>query len=996
VSDEPLAPGCESLPLTLANYIDQACDRYEAQWKAGARPRIEVFLAEAPENERSALLRELMLLEIEFRGARGERPSLDEYLARFPGHDSVIGTIFKNADRAQTRLESLVDEPASADGGGAECNFGALGPAGGQRPRTPPSDLPGTPTHVSNVGTATSAGTRFHILRLHDRGGLGNVYVAHDEELNREVALKEIQLDFAHDPQSRARFLLEAEVTGGLEHPGVVPVYGLGTYADGRPYYAMRFVKGNSLKEAVARFHRGDSAGQLTGGRALEFRQLLRRFVDVCNAVEYAHSRGVLHRDLKPSNILLGPYGETLVVDWGLAKVVGRPLGSAAGADLALGVPASAASGTTLPGSPLGTPAYMSPEQAAGQLDAVGPSSDVYSLGATLYCLLTGRAPFETGDFDSVRSAVQRGDFPPPRRLSPALSPALEAVCLKAMALKPGDRYASPRALAEELERWTAGESVSAYRDPLYVRVWRRVKRHRTLVTSVAAATLVAIVILAGANLRLMTVNRREREARAEADTNFRRTLDVVDRMSLQVGDDFLVNLPRAKPVREQLLGEARNLLEQLLKQQPDDPAVQLVAGRFYARHESNYYRQLNQLAAAERSLRRGIKVLAVSGAGPHARPRHCTELANAYSTLGYILRDRGRLEEAREMVRRSVDLLEAAAARSPDREPYLSELGSALLRQGRILADLGQDPDADASYLRSLEVFEGLTRAHPDDARYRQGCARILHFLGWFRQDHFRDHESEQYYLQAKDLREQLVKEFPGVVSYRYDLGDTYNNLIVLMKNSKRVEEVERYFDLLYRLEKGLAEEFPERPVYRAMLGLAQVNLGQAYLQAGRPLVRARELLETGIAELRASIALAGEADLMHRRWLADAYCSQVKVFTLMGRFSQADSTMRELLKLDLPQGQHLYFAARALAYAAPRTGASATLPGLPQAVLAQFYRTRAMNLLEDAAGRGFATATRLKSETDLDDLRALPEYNTLLARLQQQAAKAKPPAKD
>src|SRR5262249_48354619 len=186
-----------------------------------------------------------------------------------------------------------------------------------------------TPMHVSPVGTATSAGTRFRILRLHDRGGLGNVYVARDEELNREVALKEIRPHYAHDPESRARFLLEAEVTGGLEHPGVVPVYGLGTDADGRPFYAMRLVKGDSLKEAVARFHRGESAGQVPGGRALAFRQLLRRFVDVCNAVAYAHSRGVLHRDLKPANILLGPYGETLVVDWGLAKVVGRPLGSA-------------------------------------------------------------------------------------------------------------------------------------------------------------------------------------------------------------------------------------------------------------------------------------------------------------------------------------------------------------------------------------------------------------------------------------------------------------------------------------------------------------------------------------------------------------------------------------------------------------------------------------------------------------------------------------------
>jgi hypothetical protein len=212
-------------------------------------------------------------------------------------------------------------------------------------------------------------------------------------------------------------------------------------------------------------------------------------------------------------------------------------------------------------------------------------------------------------------------------------------------------------------------------------------------------------------------------------------------------------------------------------------------------------------------------------------------------------------------------------------------------------------------------------------------------------------------------------------------------------MKNLKRVEEVERYFDVLYRLEKGLAEEFPERPVYRAMLGLAQVNLVEAYLRAGRPSGRERELLESGIAELRAAIALAGEADLMHSRWLAHAYCSQVKVFALLGQFSRADAAMRELLKIELPQGQHLYLAACALGYAAPRARESTTLPRLQRTLLALFYRTRAMNLLRDAAQRGFATAARINSDPDLDDLRALTEYRALLVRLDQPAAKAQPP---
>jgi WD40 repeat protein len=366
--------------------------------------------------------------------------------------------------------------------------------------------------------SASSSGQRFRVLRPHARGGLGQVYVAHDEELHRDVALKEILGEYTSDADSRARFVFEAEITGGLEHPGIVPIYALGQHADGRPYYAMRFIQGQTLKDAIRLLHE-EPPGRDPAERAHTLRQLLGRFVAVCNAVAYAHSRGVLHRDLKPSNVMLGKYGETLVVDWGLAKAVGREVaGASPGPEEPSLRPQSASEmAPTQVGAALGTPAYMSPEQAAGRLDQLGPASDIYSLGATLYTLLTGRPSVESGDIPEMLRKVQQGDWRPPRRVKPDVPQALEAVCCKAMALRPEDRYTSALDLAADVERWLADEPVAAWAEPWAVRGRRWLGRHRTLVTSAVAVVLVALVGATAGVLLLAATNERERDAKKVA-----------------------------------------------------------------------------------------------------------------------------------------------------------------------------------------------------------------------------------------------------------------------------------------------------------------------------------------------------------------------------------------------------------------------------------------------------------------------------------------------
>jgi len=347
-----------------------------------------------------------------------------------------------------------------------------------------------------SVGESTSSGLRFRILRPYAEGGLGKVSVAVDEELHREVALKELKSFNADNPESRARFLLEAEISGGLEHPGIVPVYGLGQYADGRPFYAMRFIRGDNLKDAIERFHKAEKPGRDPGERSLEFRKLLGRFVDVCQAVHYAHSRGVLHRDLKPGNIMLGRYGETLVVDWGLAKAAGRPESFSETGESTLRPFSGSGSAPTEMGRALGTPEYMSPEQAEGRWDQVGPAADVYSLGATLYCILVGKPAFAREEVGETLKKVRQGQFSRPREVSRSVDRGLEAICLKAMALKLEGRYSTAAALAEDIEHWLADEPVSARRDPIPVRVRRFARRNRAIMAAVAGAFLVTIVSL--------------------------------------------------------------------------------------------------------------------------------------------------------------------------------------------------------------------------------------------------------------------------------------------------------------------------------------------------------------------------------------------------------------------------------------------------------------------------------------------------------------------
>jgi serine/threonine-protein kinase len=544
-------------------------------------------------------------------------------------------------------------------------------------------------TVIPSVGTMTSSGVRFQILRPLNQGGMGVVSVALDTELDRSIALKEIRETAADDRNYRARFLAEAEITGKLEHPGIIPIYGLGTYADGRPFYAMRLIRGDktgSLMDAIKRFYQEPNPAS----RVVEFRSLLGRFLDVCNALAYAHSKGVLHRDLKPDNILLGPYGETLVVDWGLAKAAGKadPLLSPANHEhVQLNLSGSELS-PTLAGGAFGTPEYAPPEQMIGDLPNVGPRSDVYGLGAVLYCLMTGQAPFSRREIDlgKLIKLIEAGDFPPPRSIRTYLDKPLEAICLKALRTKPADRYDSVRDLAADVERYLADEPVKAYREPWSVRARRWTKKHRTAVTSAAAVLVVALVALTvglvvvdgknreldKANTDLATALETATKARTlaeerkkTADANFTLALDAVKTQVFDINKQ-LENRPGTRALRETLQKSAVARLKSLIERASQRADADRTTMAAYNKLGDVYFEVDLKPSLALAEYQKAYILAEMLAKADPADAQAQRDLSVSYINLGDVTLQLERTAQALEFYEKSLTIREALVKTDP------------------------------------------------------------------------------------------------------------------------------------------------------------------------------------------------------------------------------------------------------------------------------------------------------------------------------------------
>ncbi len=486
-------------PLSQVQRIDQVCDQFEAAWKAGPRPRFDDFLAEVPPAHGPDLLRELLILDLDYRRQLGESPTLEQYRSEYPALE---------LDRF---AELFTERPQPASSSPAETTL--------QFTLSETETPLGQPSRIRYMGD-------YELLAEIAHGGMGVVYKARQVSLNRVVAVKMILAGQLATKADHDRFHAEAQAAALLDHPNIVPVFEVGEH-EGQHYFSMGYVDGQSLSARLAE-------GPLPPKDATELVAV------VAEAVEYAHRLGVIHRDIKPSNILIDCNGRPRVTDFGLAKRVGSDL--------------------TMTGQVLGTPSYMPPEQAAGQINAVGPAADVYALGATLYAALTGRPPFQAATpLETLKQVIEREPVPL-RQLNAAVPRDLETIVLKCLEKSVPRRYATAQAVADELRRYLEGRPIVARPVGRWERAWRWCRRQPVVAGLTAAAVLLMVLVAVASTVGYVSTSRALRRVE---DAQRERALAQVDALRRAEISQVPYLIEGLKPFRAEIEPQLRQSLQQ-------------------------------------------------------------------------------------------------------------------------------------------------------------------------------------------------------------------------------------------------------------------------------------------------------------------------------------------------------------------------------------------------------------------------------------------------
>ncbi len=812
---------------------------------------------------------------------------------------------------------------------------------------------------VRPLGSPSAGGTmvgRFALKGLHASGGLGEVFTARDTELNREVAVKRIKSRYADDPGSRRRFLTEAELTARLDHPGVVPVFGLVNDARGRPVYAMRFIRGETLKDEIDRYHnqgqgdRKQETGKTEGAeaksgdpglaaspagtspsavpRTVAFRHLLSRFVYVCQAIAYAHEKGIIHRDIKPANVMVGKFGEVLVVDWGLAKSLAdgpdhdQLLKRAADAGFRHDPEATdLPSHMTMAGTAVGTPSYMPPEQAAGQLDKVGPRADVYSLGATLFAILTGKAPFTGKSAVETLDQVRKGAFEPPAAVNADCPKPLDAICRKAMALNPDDRYPTAQALAADVERWLSDEPVSAYQDPFLARAARSARRHPARVATAGSLLLAGLLAAGGiawavnegrknTKTALDLVTEKEKETAAankalalqqqETATQRDRAVDQEKKTAYEkvlVGKALeLARIRYEKAVEtygvlvhdiDKKLGDRVGMqaIRKTLLMNSTDGLRKLIEGKVEGnigadrtlvaahRQMGEVYQLVGETTMARDQFLKSEQVaLAVrKGATPADARAADRDLARTLDGLAGIQAQAGDTKAALDAIDEAVKLFATLAADKVDVVAQ-GELAAARARRSKILLERGETGKAADECKLALAARQELAGAAPNDLQRRRDLAASLDALADVQLRTGDTNGAGKSATECLDIRRAVAAKLTDQPDVQRELaaaharlGDVHFDRALMSAAAKEYEAGVKVLTELIKVDPQNAGARAELAALYGRLGQVQIRTGEieesvANTKTGKALCLELEKTDPNSAKAQRDLALARE----------------------------------------------------------------------------------------------------------------------------------------
>jgi serine/threonine protein kinase len=733
------------------------------------------------------------------------------------------------------------------------------------------------------------------------RGGMGVVYRAADTTLGRQVAVKVLQDKFQPGSGVARRFADEARIMGQLQHPAVPPVHDLGSLPDGRPFLAMKLIKGNTLDALLkARTNPGDERGRFVAV-----------FEQVCQALACAHDHGVIHRDLKPANVMVGSYGEVQVMDWGLTKVLGaRTAADDHGETLAGTVIhglRDSGGEFTQAGSILGTPAFMPPEQAIGAVDQVDARSDVFGLGGILCMILAGRPPFEGDSAEGIRQSSARGKVAEAfaRLDSCGADPEMIALCKRCLAPEREDRPAD----AGEVARTVAGLRMAADERARQAELERAAatarsaerRKRRQLVVAAAVVLAVAVVgglsavllvqrrsnaDLADKNKELADKNTELAEEKVKVEQRFELAQKAIAKLHTGVSEDMLLKSDQFKELRTQLLKEAADFyadLEKLLQGQTDAKSRRLLAAGYFqlAQLTGQIGSRTEALAMHRKALAVRRELAAAAGADVETR----LDVAHSLGAMGTLLLSSDTEAALRAFVEQH-DVAAALEAESPT-EAVQAVLAQSFNNTGRALWWMGRSAEVPAACEKAVAILRKLAEANPADTELRYDLALSQITTSGSLAEMGKWAESFAAQEDARAILERLAEANPAVTQFRLKLGTVHTNIGSTLLDAGKPAEALASHQKSLAISMKLADTHPAVAEFQRSLVFNHNNIGDTLSEMGK-LTESMAAYEKGL-EVARKLAEANPTDLQLKWLVAWSHNGIGDVYKQMGKPGEA-----------------------------------------------------------------------------------------------------------